>query len=289
MRLWKYIFVLLLLVLALEVIAVYQLPDSKFHIVACDVGEGDATLLIYRNIQILVDGGPNSKVLTCLGRHLPFWDRRIELVILTHPDRDHFLGLIDVFKNYKIDSYLYNPITVSKPEYKVLEREVGRGGVARYNPINGQRLRLGLIYLDTLSPLAQLPFINRQFSNEKEVPDNETNQYSIVSLVSFGKFRAILTGDMTPSVSDGLAAARPDISVNYIKVPHHGSKNGLTQNLLEILRPQIATISVGKNLYGHPAPEIVEMLNEKGVKTLRTDEEGDIEVVSDGEKFWTKN
>lgn len=285
-RLWNYIFIVILLILSLEVIALFQLPDKNLHLISCDVGEGDATLLIYKNIQILVDGGPNKKVLSCLGKYLPFWDRDIELVISTHPDKDHFMGLIDVVRNYKVVNFLYNPITVSKPEYRVLENEVGRGGINRLDSLDARKIRFDLIYLDILSPD---PAVFKSGLNPSEpilVPDSETNKYSIVNLVSFGNFKALLTGDMTPGVSDDLAESQPNLHAEYIKIPHHGSKNGLTQNLLEILRPDVATISVGKNNYGHPAVEILKMLNEYGVKIMRTDEKGDIEVVTDGNKYW---
>lgn len=280
-RLWKYIFIFLLLILSLLTISIFQLPDSRLHLIACDVGEGDATLLIYKNIQILVDGGPDKRVLTCLGKYLPFWDRNIELVVLTHPDRDHFTGLIDVFRSYRVVNFLYNPITVSKPEYKVLEKEVGSARPHTISPCLGQRLRLDLIYLDIFNPSNCLNGVGGPPEDAKEVSDNKTNQYSIVSLVSFGKFRALLTGDMTPEVSNQLAVNPVIGLVQYIKIPHHGSKNGLTDNLLKAIEPKIAVISVGKNNYGHPAPEIIKMLNENKVKTFRTDESGSIEVIVD--------
>lgn len=297
MKKWKYIFFVLFLVLALCIIALTQLPDGKFHLIACDVGQGDATLMIYKNFQILVDGGPDEKVISCLGKYLPFWDRRIELVILTHPDKDHFQGLIEVTRQYKVDNYLANPITISKPEYGVLEKEVGSHSTNRLYPYAGQVIKVGLIYLDILAPLEQLTINNLQFTDWKEVTDTESNGYSIVNLISFGKFKAILTGDMTLEVSDKLAENLAGEGIYYIKIPHHGSKNGLTENLIKAIVPEgglprnevYGVISVGKNnIYGHPAPEILEMLKKYNVKTLRTDEIGDIEIVTDGEKIWEK-
>ena len=289
MKIWKYIYLLLLLVLSLAVIAVFQLPDKNLHIIACNVGEGDATLLVYANTQVLIDGGPDKKVLSCLGKYLPFYDRSLELVILTHPDRDHLFGLIDVLRNYKVDNFLYNPINVSKPEYRVLEKEVGRVGVKTINPLGVKSLGLGLMHLDIISPSDELISSGKNPLDGREIPDSQTNSFSIVNLLHFGSFSALLTGDMTPEVSDELAGKNLIGSVDYIKTPHHGSKNGLTENLLKILTPRIAVISVGKNNYGHPAPEILEMLKKYGVKVLRTDEMGDIEIITDGVKFWIKS
>ncbi|HJY98662.1 MAG TPA: MBL fold metallo-hydrolase [Patescibacteria group bacterium] len=287
-RSWKTVFKAVALILSLLALAVFQVPDPSFHIVACDVGQGDATLIIYKNSQILVDGGPDSKVLSCLGRHLPFWDREIELVVLTHPDSDHFAGLIEVFEKYKVDNYLYNPLSISKPEYKVLENLGGREGVKQIYPLKGRAVGVGLIRLDILSPSGDGTGTEKNQEAAQEIPDNATNDYSIVSLVSFGKFRMLLTGDMPPAVSDQIAASWNSGPVHYIKTPHHGSKHGMTQNLLKAVMPKLAVISVGKNMYGHPAHEILDMLNLNGIKYLRTDEKGDIEVVSDGEKYWIK-
>ena len=281
MKIWKYTFIVLILVISLLILALSQLPDSKFHLIACNVGEGDATLIIYKNIHILVDGGPDKRVLDCLGKYMPFWDRTIELVILTHPDRDHFTGLIDVFRGYRIVSFMYNPLTISKPDYKLLEKEVGSARPHTIHPCVDQGLRLDLIYLDTLNPAGCANRVGKHPESKTEVPDSETNAYSIVSLFSFGKFRALLTGDMTPEVSDRLAKEDSIGPLDYIKISHHGSKNGITQNLLNVVDPKIAVISVGKNNYGHPSGEVIQMLNTRMIKTLRTDEGGNIEVVVD--------
>jgi competence protein ComEC len=289
MKFWKYIHFLLLLTLGLIIVAGLQLPDSKLHIIACDVGQGDATLVTHENSQVLIDGGPDSKVLDCLGRYMPFWDRGIELVILTHPDRDHFQGLVEVVKRYKVDTYLYNPVTISKLEYKVLEKEVGRRDLKGIYPHSGQVIRVGMIQLDILAPFEQVTNENNYGSTGEEVKEVDTNAYSIVSLISFGKFSALLTGDMTKETSDDLVASNAIKSVNYIKIPHHGSKNGLTENLLKALRPNTATISVSKNnIYGHPHDEIIKMLSDLNVEIYRTDEVGNIEITTDGEKYWVE-
>lgn len=290
MRSWKWVFIFLLLALSLVTIFVFQIPDSNLHLIACDVGQGDATLIIHKNYQVLIDGGPDTKVLDCLGRYVPVWDRKIELLILTHPDKDHFQGLIDVVRRYNIDTYLLNPITIGKQEYKVLEKEVGSRHVRELYPHTGQVLRVGMIQLDTFAPI-DLEISEVIASDRgKEVSEGETNRLSIVSLVSFGKFRALLTGDMVNTTSDDLAAGGTIGTVNYIKIPHHGSKNGATINLLKAIKPKVAVISVGKNnIYGHPAEEITKMLDELKIKTMRTDLNGDIEMVTDGDRYWIRN
>lgn len=251
-------------------------PDGNLHIIACSVGQGDAVLVVYKDIQILTDGGPNNSVLECLGRFIPFWDREIELVVLTHPQKDHYGGLTEVFKRYRVDNYLYNQLDIGSQEYQLLENRVRGGGAKTIDPITASGIRLGLIHLDILHP------------KEKE-NNSDINEYSIVSLFRFRDFKAVLTGDAAQEISDEIAEKWQMGSVDYIKVPHHGSRNGLSENLLGALAPKVAVISVGKNnSYGHPHKEIIEMLEKYKVKILRTDEMGDIEVITDGEKIWIK-
>lgn len=292
MKLWKYIFSTLLLVLAVIVLAISQLPDSNLHIISCDVGQGDAILITYKEIQILTDGGPDNSVLECLGRHMPFYDREIEVVISTHPDSDHITGLVSVLQGYKVGKILINPIDSGTEVYKALVLEVGGRGVQVVNPTTGMQLGIGLIHLDILNPTDEL------FS--KVSPDDEesdlarykrikdTNLYSIVYRLSLKDFSGLFTGDMPPEISDSLAKDWSNGHLNYIKVSHHGSINGITENLIKVTTPDIASISVGKNRWGFPRPEILDILNRNNVQVLRTDQMGDVEVVTNGEKMWVR-
>ena len=291
-KLWKYIFILLILTLSTFVVAIFQFPDKNLHIIACDVGQGDAILITYKNTQILTDGGPDSSVMDCLGRYIQFWDRNIELVIATHSDSDHITGLIDVLQSYKVGIIAINPIDPGTSEYKALKNEVGGRGIGVVNPKTGMKLGLGLIYLDILTPTHKLL---STLSLEKD-NDNlsmyafskDANLYSITYKLRFGSFTGLFTGDIPPEVGDELAGVREVKSLNYIKIPHHGSINGITENLLKIVMPKIAVISVGENQWGLPKEEILNMLTKYDVKTLRTDELGDVEVVTDGKKYWVK-
>jgi len=161
---------------------------------------------------------------------MPFWDRTIELVISTHPDSDHSTGLISVLKYYKVGRILINPIDSGTQTIKALEKEVGGKGVAVTNPEQGMVMKVGLIYLDIVSKF--------------DPQDSNTNDNSIVYILLFGRFSGLFTGDMSPKVSDSLTSTVGP--VNYIKIPHHGSANGLTENLLKALELKVAVISVGK-------------------------------------------
>ena len=292
MNFWKYTVVLLFLTLSLAVIALLQLPDGNLHIIACNVGQGDAILITYGNTQILTDGGPDKSVLNCLGEYMPFWDRNIELVISTHPDSDHSTGLTDVIKNYNVGEILINPIDPGTSVYEVLKKQVGSHSIPIINPVEGMRLGGGLIYLDILNPSQTLldgaNAVDAVSRLSKYRISTATNLYSVVYRLSFRNFSGIFLGDAPPEVSDRLSVDTLVQGADYIKISHHGSTNGITLNLLKAVMPKIAVISVGKNSWGFPAPAILDMLATSGVKTLRTDQMGDIEVITDGITFWTR-
>ena len=288
---WKYLLGFLALATATIFIAVFSGQDEKLHLIACDVGQGDAILAIYKNNQVLIDGGPDKKVLDCLSRHMSYWDKKIEVVMLTHPQQDHYGGLIDVFKSYEVETFVGNAVDSSSQGYQVLKNLVERSGARVINPNEETTIRLGLIYLDIVSPLKGL-LAAETTQNDSDVlgaftTNRDLNDFSIVAILSLGDFDALLTGDVGPEIIPEIIAAGEIKDIEYIKVPHHGSKNGLTQELLDASMPEVAVISVGKNnSYGHPNEEILKMLSDKNIKIERTDEMGDIEIITDGESWW---
>lgn len=297
MKIWKYFLGLLALAALTVWVAFFSLPEANLSVIACDVGQGDAILAQEGSYQLLIDGGKGNKVLDCLSKHLPFWDREIELVVLTHPQLDHYGGLIEVFRRYGVGTFLANSFDSTSSEYQELKKAVGENGTKIINPDENVRLRVGEIYLDVVYPTAYFlseNLIGYSESNESNVlgaysTKKDPNDFSIVARLHFGEFDALLTGDIGPAVSDEVIkqfAASGVERVEYLKVPHHGSKNGLTQGLLDASTPEIAVISVGKNPWGHPHEEVLEILENKDIKILRTDVLGDIVVETDGESWW---
>ncbi len=292
MKAFKYVYGLFILILALIGLSLGVSPDENLHLIACDVGQGDAILAVNKNTQILIDGGPDERVLQCLGKYLPFWDRDLELVILTHPQVDHYGGLIEVFTRYHVDTFVANGLDSGASSYQALKKAVGGSGARVVNPREGLVLRVGLIYLDILSPSQSL--LTQEASDSEAnvlgayTSTRDANDFSVVAILRLGEFDALLTGDIGPTEIPEILALGKVKDVEYIKIPHHGSKNGLTLELLEASSPETAVISVGKNSYGFPSEEVLQMLEEAKVRTLRTDTEGDIEVVSDGLSFWRK-
>jgi len=248
-------------------LAIFSFNNKKLQIIACDIGQGDAILAIYGDIEILTDGGPNSKILDCLGTYIPFWDKTIELVVLTHPDKDHFGGLIDVFERYEVTNFLKTKATNSNQSYQALENIVGSKDIDTIYADDSLTIRLGKIYLDILNP---------EDSNEEYIEDKDLNNSSIVSVLKFGNFKALLTGDIEIKGINKLIMEGKIHDVDYLKVPHHGSKNNITSGLLRFSSPEVAVISVGENSYGHPNKEVLDLLDKSNIRTLRTDELGSI-------------
>ena len=290
--LWKNILLGLSLVLIVVWMAVFVYPEKKLHLIACDVGQGDAILAVYGTTQILVDGGATSKVIDCLGTHMPFWDRKIEVVLLTHPQLDHFGGLSEVFKRFQVERFVATSLDSSSQAYQALISMVGGSGMQVVNPTTGMVIRSGLLYLDIVWPTSDFQVAAGGVSEGNILgaftSKIDPNDFSVVANLRLGEFNALLTGDIGPKIIGEIIQTGKVGEVEYIKIPHHGSKNGLTKELLDVASPEVAVISVGKNSFGHPHKEILNLLKEYGIQTKRTDEDGDVEVVSDGNSWWIK-
>ncbi len=254
--------------------AVWQCPDPKLHLVFCSVGQGDAILAVLGDEQILVDGGPNRQVLDCLSRHLPFYDRTIEMVVLSHPDADHVTGLIDVLEGYEVKQLVINSHAEDTDTWREFQKAVLAEGAAVYFPQKGDRINLGSLQMAVLWPESQDKVLGATTIK------NEANETSVAMKLTFGQFDALLPGDLSSKIEPEL-----DLSeVEVLKVAHHGSKYATGTDFLNQVRPDLAVISVGKNSFGHPTDEVLERLKQAGSEVLRTDQSGDVEVVTDGER-----
>ncbi|MEK7450854.1 MAG: MBL fold metallo-hydrolase [Patescibacteria group bacterium] len=261
--------------------------DGKLHVVFCDVGQGDAIFIrTPKGLDILVDGGPNDNVLSCLSNHMPVWDRTIELIILTHPHTDHFFGLHEVLKRYNVLSFDSEKLDNKALGFAELIKEVKQKKIPLHYLFSGDAFKTkGGVKVEILAP-------TREFLAETS-PNGmigENNEFaSLISLVSYGSFKLLLTGD---TQADELLEAISQYSLSnlsLLQVPHHGSKTGLSFEILNLLKPKIAVISVGKNnKYGHPTPFVLDLLEKAKIKILRTDQNGEVEVISDG-KTWKVN
>lgn len=278
----KKINILLGLLIGLGWLVIWQWPDNRLHLFFCQVGQGDALLIQHRSQQILVDGGPDNSVLSCLGKAMPFWDRKIELVVLTHPEADHMTGVIEVVKRYQVVKLMQTKAKRTTPEFTALTAEILNRQVKVQELLAGDKIKLKQMNLDILWPDESVADL------DKLTWEKGFNQWSTVILGQYGNFKFLLTGDITEKEEVSMLSLNRLRSVQVLKVAHHGSKFSSSEEFLGTVRPKLAVISVGKNSFGHPTPEVLDRLNSVGARVGRTDLSGSIEVVSDGESWWVK-
>ncbi|MGD9128882.1 MAG: MBL fold metallo-hydrolase [Candidatus Woesebacteria bacterium] len=298
----KIIFIFLCLVLSLLYFVFKQWPDQYTHIVFCDVGQGDAILLYHGFWQMLIDGGPNDQVLSCLDNYMPFWDRTIELVVATHADQDHIAGLTDVLKNYQVKFLFLNDFRDTE-EFSSFKEAVLNElalGLDLKKPILGEKILLphGLeltVLLAEEQKITNFLSPNKNLS-ELYLSDNldedadlaiDHNNGSIVLLLEIDEIKALFTGDIETSAEQALIARGLVSKTNILKVGHHGSKTSSSEKFLKLVSPEISVISCGKfNKFGHPSSETLAKLRKLKTKILRTDQLGDIELLTDGQKIY---
>lgn len=257
----------LFFLLSLIIIIIYffqTILDDRTKIVFCNVGQGDAAYLRINNkIDVLIDAGPNKSVLLCLGKYMPFWDRKIELAFLSHPNIDHYGGYLYIADRYIIDKFITVKSPFTSDTYKKLLKKISIKQIPLLFLTSGNRFVAG-------------NGIFKAYWPSKGFNSSNDNDFSNVLLYEENFYRLLFTGDASPFVLSRLSNSSLN-NVNILKIPHHGSKNGLIKKFLDLADPSVAVISVGKNnSYGHPNNHTLDMLKAKNIKILRTDEDGDI-------------
>ena len=262
-------------------IAVYEVSQPRFlEVNFFDVGQGDAILVVSpQRHQILIDGGPNSIILEKLGKEMPFWDRSIDLIILTHPEKDHLAGLIDVLKKYRVENILWTGVVRDTSEYKEWLGSIQKEKANIFIANSGQKVIMPRTFLGILYP----------FENLEEQRFKDSNNTSIVAKLVFGKNSFLFTGDISKSAERELLAKGIDIDSDVLKIGHHGSKTSTAEEFIKEVSPEIAVIQVGQdNPYGHPHQETLETLTKYSIKILRTDKDGDIKILCDSQSLKLK-
>lgn len=255
-------------------IAVVHRPDGIPRIVVLDVGQGDAILVEGgQGGRLLIDGGPDpGRLLVALDEHLPPWDRRINVVILSHPHEDHAAGLATLLDRYAVGQVFEPGMFGPGPGYAALNTELINLGIRRGVLLTGSRLRIDEFSFRVLWPDPD--------AVPERPPDGGTgiNNVSIVLLGEVNGHRVLLAGDIEEGIDPRLLAGGLP-TVDVLKVAHHGSRTASTDAFLAAVRPSIAVISAGRrNPYGHPAPATVARLEASGAQVLRTDQNGTVTV-----------
>ena len=268
----------LALIIAVATVAAAARPDGRLHVVALDVGQGDAILVeTPAGGRLLVDGGPDpDRLLVALDERIPPWDRRIDLVVVTHPHEDHVGGLALLVERYRVARLVEPGMAGPGPAYAALEAALASRNQSSGRLAAGDRFALDDVRFEVLWP--------DRTAVPREPPDTGSgiNNVSIVLLGSYGAQRFLLTGDAEEGI-DPILVARGLPPVDLLKVAHHGSRTATSDALLGAARPAVAFVSVGaKNTFGHPAPGTLARLAAHGVKTYRTDLEGSLDAALDG-------
>ena len=284
----KYLILFAAGLLVLNVFAwqeVFKLNNPEYlQVYFFSVGQGDSQFIeTPQGHQILIDGGPNSLVLEKLNKIMPFWDKTIDMVILTHPEKDHMSGLLDVLERYKVDYFIWTGVIKNNAENKILaeileDLKEKPDSIKIINAYAGIKIKAGDAQMEIIYPLENLV--------GQEIKD--ANNTSIVGRLAYRENSFLFTGDISSVIEKKLAGLY-NLKSDVLKVAHHGSKYSTSDLFLRAVKPNIAIIGVGKNSYGHPTQEVLNRLMNFGSKIFRTDIDGDVKILSNGRELFFEN
>jgi len=270
---------------------VFTAPErGKLRVSFIDVGQGDAIIIKSpSNHYILVDGGPNPDV-TCLalGKAMPFWNRNIDMIVLTHQHDDHANGLIEIVQRYNVNQALYPPDQLNKaknvdylPGSTELRDTISENSIRCITAQTGQIINIGGAVIEVLNPPKTI----------YEGTDSDIDNNGVVLRVSMGQISFLLSADLYWDGELRMVCEQPMLQSTVLKVGHHGSKSSTTPYYLSTVNPQVAVISVGAgNRFGHPSEETIENLNTYVGKDMvfTTMERGTITFTTDGQRMWVE-
>lgn len=275
--------------------------DRRTRIVFCDVGQGDGTYIRIKNrIDVIIDAGPDNSILSCLGQYMPFFDRTIELVFITHPQKDHYFGFIEIGRRYQIANMFMNPLNSNNNSFQTLLKILTLNNAEIYFPHQGTKIEAEGDIINFLWPSEKylsdnisghrstFHLINQLIDNNTSIKHSlgnsslDPNEFSLIFSLKEGPINMLFTGDAEQSTLNNLQE-NTDIKTTILKVPHHGSKNGLNIEFLQLADPTISVISAGKKTrYNHPSQEIKEMYQNLHKTYVITYQEGSIVFVIKG-------
>ncbi|MBD3362424.1 MBL fold metallo-hydrolase [Candidatus Dojkabacteria bacterium] len=270
---------ILLLTVILCAVYLSHTKNDKLSVYILDIGQGDSILIKSPdNKYLLVDGGPNDNILSSLGSALPFWVRKINYVILTHPDLDHVGGLPAVLERYEVENIIYTPIKANSSQYVQFRDLIQKKDIKFEIADSTDDFKLGCcVFIDILWPEIEV-------ANNEEIKD--PNDISVSFRLRYENFDAFFGGDLSYEKEQELCRKNP-MDLDLLKIGHHGSSTSTSSRFLECARPELAVISVGEgNKYNHPDSEVIERLNDMNINYKTTAEWGTIHLQTDGESLW---
>ncbi len=254
---------------------------GELKVAFLDVGQGDAIFIEAPNgNQILVDGGPGKNILAQLAKVMPAYDRTIDAILVSNPDKDHIGGLLEVLKTFEIGAVLEPGTKPDTAIYQEFEKAIDTEGAKKILARRGMK-----VVMDEKTGVALAILFP-----DRDVSETKTNDGSIVAKLIYGQTALMLTGDAPESIERYLVLLDgANLRSDLLKAGHHGSRTSSSVEFLAAISPAFAVISVGKNnSYGHPHQEVLERLTSAGAEILRTDQLGAIIFTSDGQSFQRK-
>ncbi|HLC69730.1 MAG TPA: MBL fold metallo-hydrolase [Patescibacteria group bacterium] len=251
-----------------------QSSRHEFKVTFFDIGQGDAFLIEFETgEQMLVDCGKDKKILSKLGSALPFYDRTIDYLLITHYDSDHYGGCADVLRRYRVLKVVDNglkkpgdPYFDSFEIYREKEKASYEAGHADLS------WRIGEEVINFFGP-----------GTDYGLDSTDHNENSLVFKLSRKDKDWLFMGDAGVKLEEAIlrkycseGATCPLKDVEVLKAGHHGSDTSSSEEFLEVVSPEEAVISVGKNSFGHPSLRVLRKLDRVGANILRTDLDRDI-------------
>jgi competence protein ComEC len=254
-----------------------KFSNKNLKVYFFNVGQGDAAYIRTPDEQdILIDAGPDATILSKLGKVMPFFDRKIELVILSHPQADHMAGLIDVIDRYEIGKIIWTKVGCQSLVCGEFKEKINQKQIPQEKVRAGETASFGRISINFLHP----------FYNFENKMIKDLNDSTIVAQIVYKRNSFLFTGDIDQEIEENLVDTDFNLKSDVLKIAHHGSRYSSSFIFLRAVNPQYAVIPVGRNSYGHPTPQTLENLARQKIQTFRTDQDGDIKCEGDGGKVW---
>ena len=265
----KYLFIFSLILINI-LLYIFSFSSPDLRVIFFDVGQGDSIFIETPNKhQILIDGGPSSSnIANKLSSFMPFWDKTIDLIVLTHLESDHVSGLFEILDNYIVENILWSGEYKESEKSKIWKEMIEKENANIYISNSLDQIIMNDVHLKIIKTDGEI---------------TNTNDSSVITKLLYRDNSFLFTGDISSKIEKEIIIQ--DIQSDIIKIPHHGSKYSSSEEFIKKVSPLLAVIQVGKNSYGHPTDEVLTRLSNFGIKVLRNDLDGDIQIVSNGIKY----
>jgi competence protein ComEC len=276
---WYFLILTFLVCTIVWSVVARETRGDKLIFAVLDVGQGDALFIESpTGVQVIIDGGPNNNLMREISGVLPWYDRHVDMIVITNPDRDHYEGFFSFLDKFKTDFVLKSGTNQDSELYKSLEQKIKTKNITEVLARRGQIIDIGGgAYLQILFP-------------DRNAPELSSNDGSIVMRMVYGDTSVMLQGDSTLRIEEYLTTLdKEGLKSTILKTGHHGSRTSTGEEYVKLVDPEWAVISAGKdNSYGHPHSEVIEILSKQKVKILGTYAFGKIVFESDGLNFIQK-